>query len=119
MKIDIQARDYTLTPALAEAVHRATQGLEVLLGDRATHIQVRLFDINGDKGGIDKVCLVTAQTGRYPRMWVVSIRHADLYHAIALAFGKLRRMVAAEGPRERSLRRRHHASVQAHVAGNS
>ena len=105
MHIDIQARGFNLTPALAAAVRREACELNGLLGDSAVRLQVRLFDVNSVKGGIDKGCLVAARTGRPRRISVASSVDTDLYRAISAAFDRLFHTVVAARHRERTLRR--------------
>ncbi|MBN8280778.1 MAG: HPF/RaiA family ribosome-associated protein, partial [Gammaproteobacteria bacterium] len=61
MDFDLQARGFTLTPALAAAARQEARALARLAGDRFLRLQVRLFDVNGRKGGVDKGCLVAAR----------------------------------------------------------
>lgn len=110
MQTDLQARGFTLTPALAGAVNREAAALAALLGDRAVWLQVRLFDVNGTKGGIDKGCLVAARIGRLRRISVATSIDGDLYRAIPAAFAKLQRTVLAANRREHTLRRRERAA---------
>jgi ribosome-associated translation inhibitor RaiA len=117
MQLDLQARGFTLTPALAAAVEREASALAALLGNRAVWLQVRLFDVNSTKGGIDKGCLVSTRIGRRRRISVASSIQGDLYRAIPAAFDKLRRAVLAASHREHTLRRRDQVTgVSAHVS---
>jgi putative sigma-54 modulation protein len=105
MNLDIQARGFTLTKALRAAVRRETEQLSGM--DRCHRLQVRLFDVNGTRGGVDKGCLVTLQMNREKRVLVASVLDADLYRAIPTAFDKLRHALTAAARRTRALRRRH------------
>ena len=117
MRIDLQARGFTLTSGLAAAVNREAAALAVRLGDRALWLQVRLFDVNSNKGGIDKGCLIAARIGRFRRIAVATSIDRDLYRAIPAAFEKLQRAALAASHREHKLRRRERATnVSAHVS---
>lgn len=105
MRIDIQARGFNLTPALAAAVRREACELNGLLGDYPVRLQVRIFDVNSVKGGVDKGCLVAARIRRLRRIFVATSVDTDLYRAISAAFDKLLRAVVAARHRERTLRR--------------
>ncbi len=61
MKIDVHARRFKLTESLRHAVHREIARLAQALGAGITRVSVRLFDVNGLRGGPDKGCLVHAQ----------------------------------------------------------
>jgi hypothetical protein len=109
MQIDVQARGFTLTRALAAAVQREAAELAAIVGGRSAWLQVRLFDVNSAKGGIDKGCLVTVRIGRLRRTSVASSLDADLYRAIPAGFDKLRRAVLGATRRTQALRRRERA----------
>jgi len=104
MNIDVQARGFTLTEALRAAIRRETADLSSL--ESCQRLQVRLFDVNGTRGGIDKGCLVTLYLSGEKRVLVATELDADLYRAIPAAFGKLRHALGAAARRSRTLRRR-------------
>jgi putative sigma-54 modulation protein len=104
MRADIQSRGFSLTPALRGAVNGATRAYEARFPKLAAKLQVRLFDVNADRGGIDKGCLVHARVGRRGIFVVASDLDADLYRAIAAAFEKLERGTHRVLARERSTR---------------
>lgn len=102
MNLDIQARGFTLTEALAAAVRRETRGLPA---DEVRRLQVRLFDINGLRGGLDKGCLVALYIKGAQRVVIASGLDSDLYRAIPAAFDKLRRAMKASARRACDMRR--------------
>lgn len=104
MNIDLQARGFPLTEAIEAAIRRETAQLSDI--DGAQRLQVRLFDVNGTRGGIDKGCLVTLHLSREKRVLVATELDSDLYRAIPAAFDKLRRALASAVRRTRVLRRR-------------
>jgi ribosome-associated translation inhibitor RaiA len=104
MNIDVQARGFALTQAIQAAIRRETAQLADV--DGAHRLQVRLFDVNGTRGGIDKGCLVTLHLSRERRVIVATELDSDLYRAIPSAFDKLRRALGSAVRRTRSLRRR-------------
>lgn len=104
MNLDIQARGFTLTEGLLAAVRRESSQFSGL--EDAQRLQVRLFDVNGTRGGIDKGCLVTLHLTGDKRALVATDLDSDLYRAIPAAFDKLRRALDAAVRRTRSLRRR-------------
>jgi putative sigma-54 modulation protein len=104
MNIDVQARGFSLTEGIQTAIHRETAQLTGV--DGAHRLQVRLFDVNGKRGGIDKGCLVTLHLSREKRVLAATALDSDLYRAIPSAFNKLRRALGAALRRARVLRRR-------------
>ena len=63
MRIDVQARGFSLTDSLLGAVERRAADFRTAFPDLQPQIQVRLFDVNGQRGGIDKGCLLHARLG--------------------------------------------------------
>ena len=64
MELSIRTRDVELTDALREGI---TRRLEFALDTFEDHIQdvfVYLMDLNGPKGGVDKLCQITVRTSR-------------------------------------------------------
>ena len=91
MHIDIQARGFSLSRALQEAIEGEAQHYAVRCPRALAGIRVRVFDTNGPRGGNDKACLVQAHLRRRRESVVASHVDADLYRAIAAAFAKLGR----------------------------
>lgn len=116
MKLDIQARNFTLTEALRHAVETEVRRYQADFGARPNSINVRLFDVNGVRGGIDKGCLVFARMGRNQATVVASGIDSDLYRAIAAAFGRLTRGTRHTLNRNRRLRRPSRRQPQAALA---
>ena len=103
MNIDLQARGFALTPSLDTAVRRELAKLGAPRG--ISRLQVRLFDVNGARGGIDKGCLVTLHWNGERRVITASDLDSDLYRAIPAAFEKLRRSMKSSLRRSRARRR--------------
>ena len=64
MELTIRTRDVELTEALRE---RITRRLEFALDTFEDHIEdafVYMMDLNGPKGGVDKLCQITVRAGR-------------------------------------------------------
>ena len=100
MRTEILARGFALTAALRSYAERR---LHAALGRyrRAVHaVRVRLADLNGPRGGVDKSCIVEV---RGPALVPVVVRErdADLYAAIDRAGQRLDATMA------RRLARRH------------
>jgi putative sigma-54 modulation protein len=104
MHLDVQARGFVLTRALRRAVEGAIDGYAAQFPEAVSSLQVRLFDVNGCRGGVDKGCLATARVGGTRSTVVASELDADLYRAIAAAFSKLARATRSSLSRQRSAR---------------
>jgi ribosome-associated translation inhibitor RaiA len=105
MITDIQARGFTLTDALRGAVECEVQAYANRFPDHLLGVHVRLFDVNGPRGGTDKGCLVYGRFGRGGAVVVATDIAADLYDAIPAAFGKLNRATRNALARRQALRR--------------
>lgn len=103
MKVDIQARGFPLTEALAQAIDHQIANVRQALADRLTALQVRLSDANADRGGIDKCCMVSVTASGGLR-YVANGIDADMYRAIAAAFDRLRRAAQDDTRRRRRWR---------------
>lgn len=106
MRTDVQSRGFTLTTALRAAVSQEARDFAARFPKLPTVLQVRLFDVNGPRGGADKGCLVHARVGKGARVVVATEIDSDLYRAIAAAFVKLERSTEAALGRRQSARYR-------------
>jgi ribosome-associated translation inhibitor RaiA len=91
MHTDVQSRGFSLTPALRAAVDHEARDFAKRFPNLSATLKVRLFDVNGRRGGLDKGCLVHARVGEGRRNVVASDLDSDLYRAISAAFVKLER----------------------------
>ncbi len=105
MRTYLKSRGFTLTPALCAAVDAGAQNFAARFPSLDARLEVRLFDVNGRRGGIDKGCLLHARIGRNRTSIVVSDLDTNLYRAIAAAFQKLQRGTRAAFDRNRAARR--------------
>jgi putative sigma-54 modulation protein len=105
MQTDIQARGFTLTEALRTAAQGAADVYAEQFPSLQISVQVRLFDINGLRGGVDKGCLVSAHIGHNRKVIVANQLDTDLYRAIPAAFAKLSRATRSALGRERTWKR--------------
>lgn len=91
MRLDIRGRHLTLTPALLD---RVTRRLRFALGrlDRSVgRVTVRLGDVNGPRGGIDKSCRVQLHAAGRPI--TIEELDPDMYAAIDRAAERVGRAV--------------------------
>ncbi len=105
MNNDLQSRGFSLTPALREAVECEAGDFKLRFHRLMPRLSVRLFDVNGRRGGVDKGCLVRARVGRSGMTVVASALDENLYRAIPAAFEKLQRSTETVLGRMRSVRR--------------
>lgn len=92
MQVAIQCRGFALSKAIHEHVHKRL-GFTLSRGaERIRRADVRLSDLNGPRGGVDKRCLIEVQLDGLPAVVVEDIQ-ADLYTAIDRASGRAGRTV--------------------------
>lgn len=92
MKIDIQALDFDLTDALLSYTRDRINYLLSSRFDQIQGITVRLGDVNGPRGGVDKSCTVSISLPRLKEVVIEDIQ-ADLYVAISRAMDRASRTV--------------------------
>lgn len=86
MLIDIQARGFSLTEALKSYVRQRLSNAFASL-EGIQRIAVRLVDINGPRGGIDKRCQLQVVLARRPDV-VIKDTENDMYAAIDKSAGR-------------------------------
>lgn len=97
MRIDIQAHDFPITDGLRAHVERRVRGATARLDGRVQRVEVRLFDLNGPRGGVDKGCRLHLRLGGLPDIVVEDVED-DLYAAVTRSAARA----------QRSLKRRLH-----------
>ena len=104
MKIEIRFRGLESSDALRDHVSRRIHFHLSRFGNEVTAILVRLADVNGPKGGVDKRCQVTV---RDPRIGAATLDEmgGDAYSAVDMAVERVGRSIGRELDRARSDRR--------------
>ena len=104
MQIAIQSRDFSLTDALQDHVHNRLGFTLSRAASRVRRVDVRLSDLNGPRGGVDKRCLVEIRIDGLPAVVVEDVQ-SDMYTAIDRAAARAARTVmrrlALDGSRRR------------------
>ena len=90
MRIDIHANSFPLTGAIEQFVESHVLSAIKPVERRVQSVLVRLEDINGDHGGVDKVCRIVFSL-QSARNVVVETVDADLYSAILRSAARVRR----------------------------
>ena len=93
MQIEIRGRAVELTQPIKEHVERRLSFALGRFGTQVRSARVRLEDLNGPKGGLDKRCRVTL-SGDLIGQSFVEATDADLYTAIDRAAGAAGRAVS-------------------------
>jgi ribosome-associated translation inhibitor RaiA len=109
MQTDIQARGFPLTDALKNHVHNRIGFTFLFASGRVRRVHVRLSDLNGPRGGIDKRCLVEVRLEGLPVVVVEDVQ-SDMYNAIDRAVGRAARTAKRRLARQGS--RRHQTAAQ-------
>jgi putative sigma-54 modulation protein len=77
MKIDVHVNGIEVTDDTLTLLRQRLESELERLGRRLHRVHVHIADINGSKGGIDKLCRVVAHIRRQPAL-VVEDRDGDL-----------------------------------------
>jgi putative sigma-54 modulation protein len=81
MQLDIQARGFSLTAGILNYTEQKMQ-FALQRGDNyITHTRIRLADINGPRGGVDKKCQIELKLAGEKNI-VIEDTQSDLYYAI-------------------------------------
>jgi ribosomal subunit interface protein len=113
MQINIQARGFSLTKALKNHVENRLGFTFLHASSRVNRVRVRLSDLNGPRGGVDKCCLVEVRLEGLQIVVVEDIQ-SDMYTAINRAVGRAARTVKRRLGQQGS--RRHQLAAQhAHI----
>lgn len=123
MRITVLARGLEITPGLRDHVERR---LGFTIGWARTHVRkvtVRLCDLNGPRGGEDKLCIVVVGFSTGGELAVEDV-DADLYVAIDRATGRAdqtisRRLARLRAQKVASTSRRFGNERSAEVATSS
>jgi ribosome-associated translation inhibitor RaiA len=90
MDIDTRTIGFELSPALAARIASQVGPALAPVADHVTRVTVRLDDVNGDHGGVDKRCRVVVALARRGTA-VAEATATDLYTAIDEAARRVRR----------------------------
>ncbi|MGB5259581.1 MAG: HPF/RaiA family ribosome-associated protein [Gammaproteobacteria bacterium] len=112
MQIAIHAHGFSLTDALEKHVHSRLGFTFSRVSGRARRVHVRLSDLNGPRGGVDKRCLIEVCLDGLPAIVIQDVQ-PDMYTAIDRAAGRAARTVLRRLSLMNS-RRRHQAMQLAH-----
>jgi putative sigma-54 modulation protein len=101
MNVYVRFRGLQASPEVAELVSQRVNERLGRFASQLTSVLVRISDINGPKGGVDKRCQVTVQG---PRFGVATFENlsADVPSAIEAAFDRLAHVVRRIFERRRS-----------------
>jgi len=100
MRIETQARGFALTQGLRSHVERRLQFALSRFQDRLARINVHLSDVNGPRGGVDKLCQLRLCVQGLPQI-VVKDTEADLYIAVDRAAERAGRLLRCQLRRAR------------------
>ena len=81
MEIQIVASEFSLTPSLRERIERRLALAFNHLRGRVQRIVIRLRDLNGPRGGADKLCQVSVTMPGKPQVEIREVQE-DMYLAI-------------------------------------
>jgi len=105
MDIQITGRNVSLDTELRAMVARRLEYAIGRFARRISHVQVRLADLNGPRGGVDQSCRITVQIRPRGEL-IIEECSADLESAVGLAANRAGHAVRREIDRRRTARSR-------------
>jgi ribosomal subunit interface protein len=113
MDLRITGNNVSISEALKSYTERSLRTCLANTDRRVQEVEVRVADVNGPKGGVDKLCGIRVVLRRAGIVFVEA-RGADAYGTVDKAAARLRAAVARRVGRHRSrLRRAAYASIEA------
>lgn len=109
-RLEIRGLNLGLTEALLAHVRDRLGAALRSAGAAVRSATVRLKDVNGDRGGVDKRCHVAVAMAGAGSPVVAEYTAADLYDAVTAAADRLRRGLARRTQRAQAVRRRRRVS---------
>jgi putative sigma-54 modulation protein len=103
MKIDVRFRGLKRSDALRDHAVRRIHSHLRRFGHEISSVVVRISDVNGPKGGVDKQCQVTVRGRRLSGVIVDDLR-GDAYSAVDMAVERVSRRVGRDLERVRGAR---------------
>lgn len=103
MKIEVRFRGLEPSEALRDHAARRIHFHLSRFGHEISSVLVRISDVNGPKGGVDKQCQVTVR-GRRLTGVIVDDLSGDAYSAIDMAVERVGRAVGRDLERSRDVR---------------
>ena len=91
MQIIIRSNDFALTDSLRHFLNSQIRKSMASCARSVELMTVRLKDINGPKGGVDKECIVEVKVANRPPV-VVRKRNSDAYQGIRQALARAARV---------------------------
>ena len=100
MQVNVHGRNIEVTADLIAHVERRLGFALVRFGRRIARVAVRLLDVNGPRGGVDKRCCVDVSLIPVGKVYMEDA-DADLYVAVDRAADRVGRAVGRRFERER------------------
>jgi putative sigma-54 modulation protein len=102
MEIEVRASNVAVSEALETHILRRIDSALRRFAPRVARVVVRLVDLNGPKGGLDKRCRITAELCSPAPGMIVEATDADAYVAVSQAAARLDERVTRVLARRRS-----------------
>jgi len=92
MLINIHGKGFSVTRAIREHVDKRIRFALARTGHHLRRVDVRLSDLNGPRGGVDKRCLIEVRLNRHAPIIITDVQ-SDLYTCIDRASARAGRTV--------------------------
>ena len=106
MELQISSRGLSLTPELRDHIERRLYFALGCFAGRLGRVRVRVSDVNGPRGGVDKRCAINVSLPRLAPV-IVEVLHENELAAVNLAAERAARAVSRKVNRSLHRRRSH------------
>lgn len=103
MRVEVRASNIPISEPLALHITKRLDFALRRYAGRIDHVLVRLVDLNGPKGGVDKRCSITAQLASPSEKVLVAAVDSDAYVAVSQATARLDSRISRAIRRVRTL----------------
>lgn len=93
MRLQVRGISIPTTPAIKAHAERRVQSAAARLGSSVRSVAVRLSDLNGPRGGQDKLCVMEARLAGGGGVVRIEESGDDLYGVIDRAAGRLKQVL--------------------------
>jgi ribosomal subunit interface protein len=104
MKLTLSSKNMKLSEALREHIEHRLYFALSRFSPKIARVSVRVEDINGPRGGVDKQCKIVVKLDRLGEL-SVEATDAEVYAAVDSAADRVGRTVRRELERRRTMRR--------------
>lgn len=110
MRLDVRAVNFQMSESLGDHAQRRLHAALDRFEPRVEHVELRLVDDHGRRHGVSMHCVIDAAIRGCGRLHIDQ-EAADLFQAVDMAAGRIKRSVRRRINRRRDVRLRRRAAI--------